>query len=100
VYAAGDVYYATAYAGVGIDGNPPLSVVNAANRSDALIVKLDASGMQQWLRVVGSAENDINHGIVVDDTGALYVTGATGGALAGQTPAGLNDAFLVKQCGR
>ncbi|HUG68126.1 MAG TPA: SBBP repeat-containing protein [Pirellulaceae bacterium] len=67
----------------------------SAGGSDALVVKLNSSGVVQWARQFGTASYDWANELAVDATG-IYVTGLTGGALPGQTNQGSSDAFLAK----
>lgn len=49
-----------------------------AGAQDAFVVQLDTDGVLQWNRFRGSADgNDDGAGIVVDDTGLVYITGAS-----------------------
>jgi len=62
-----------------------------AGSNDALITKYDSSGNLIWQRILGGASSDIANGIVVDNSGNVYITGVTASAGAGG-----NDALLAK----
>ena len=49
-----------------------------------------------WTRVLATSVDDYSHALVTGLDGAIYLTGATGGALDGQTNSGGTDAFLTK----
>jgi uncharacterized protein (UPF0548 family) len=82
--------YVTGYTYGGLDGN-----TNAGNE-DMFLVKYDPSGTKQWLRQMGTSQDDGGHGVAVDGSGNVYVTGYTYGGLDGNTNAGGSDMFLVK----
>jgi hypothetical protein len=73
---------------------------NAAGRNghtrDILVVKYDNSGTKQWTQQLGTSPDDYANGIATDSSGNVYVTGHTGGGLAGPTNAGWEDFFVVK----
>jgi hypothetical protein len=80
------------YVGGSTYGN--LGGPNAGN-SDAFFAKLDSAGETLWTRQFGTAQSDAIQSMAIDATGNLYVSGWTGGALAGPS-AGGNDTFLSK----
>ena len=51
---------------------------------------------QQWIKQLGSSQNDYAYGIGVDSASNIYVVGTTEGALPGQTSAGAADAFMTQ----
>ena len=61
---------------------------------DAFVVKYDSGGTLQWARQIGTGDLDDAHGIAVDGSGNIYVTGETGGDLYGPNQ-GSADAFIV-----
>jgi hypothetical protein len=62
---------------------------------DVFVAKLDAAGAVQWIRQLGTAEDDSAKGVATDASGNVYVVGYTGGSLDGVTPATGQAAFLV-----
>jgi hypothetical protein len=64
--------------------------------ADAFLVKLDSSGAQVWASQWGSPEPDMGRGLAIDEKGALYVTGASAGAIAGGVNAGALDLFVSR----
>jgi len=73
---------------------------------DGLVMKFSADGSHLWNYKFGTTGTpepvalqwgyDRAHGVAVDSTNHVYVTGYTWGDLNGETSAGYNDAFLVK----
>jgi hypothetical protein len=59
-------------------------------------MKFDSSGTKDWTRLAGTTSGDIGHGVAVDNSGNVYVTGQTGGNLDGNTNAGGQDIFVLK----
>lgn len=66
-----------------------------AGASDLFMRKYDATGTELWTRQFGSGAEDQAHSIATNAAG-IYLAGLTGGALLGQTSAGLGDAFVLK----
>ena len=70
---------------------------------DIFVLKLNSSGAYQWHTFYGSSGDDSGHGIAVDGSGNVYVTGysdATWNGPAGQNPlhaySGGYDIFVLK----
>ena len=89
VDGSGNVYV-TGLTGGALDGN------TNAGGPDIFLVKYDSAGKKQWTRQLGTSDYDAGHGVAVDGSGNVYVTGFTGGGLDGNTNAGNWDIFLVK----
>lgn len=83
----GDVYVSGDTDG-GLDGNNQ-------GRSDVFVEKFSQTGDLLWTKQFGTSSSDFNGGISADDSGNIYVTGSTAGALEG-TNHGSFDAFIRK----
>lgn len=72
----------------------------AVDAPDTYVRVYDTDGNERWTRQMGfgNAGLDAANGVVVDATGAAYITGELPGAavLAGQTQLGARDAYLLK----
>jgi len=62
---------------------------------DSFLRKYDENGQELWTRQFGTIKADVAAAVSVDDTG-IYVAGFSNGTFAGQSAAGMSDAFLVK----
>ncbi|MFX1480394.1 MAG: SBBP repeat-containing protein [Promethearchaeota archaeon] len=62
-----------------------------AGATDAILVKYDSFGEQQWNLTWGGAQNDNAYGIIVDSNDNIYLAGGTDSFGAGYL-----DAFLIK----
>jgi len=83
VYLAGDT-------SATVDGRPLMGT------SDLLIMKYDAAGTWVKTWTLGSAtKNTSARGIAVDTYG-VYLTGYAYGTIMGKTPAGVDDALVVR----
>jgi len=71
------------------------SQTNSGN-TDLFLVKYNSSGTKQWTKLLGSSAQENGNAIAMDSSNNIYLTGATFGALDGQTNAGGVDIFLVK----
>jgi hypothetical protein len=65
-----------------------------AGQSDAFVRTYNANGTVGWLRQFGTANSDYAQDAAIDANGNVYVVGAVGGTLPGQTNQGLTDAFV------
>jgi hypothetical protein len=69
----------------------------SAGGEDNYIRKFNRRGEELWTRQFGSTGNDLVRTMEVDATGQIYVAGAVGGALPGQTAlGGSSDGYLAK----
>jgi hypothetical protein len=66
-----------------------------AGGTDAFIIKYDTNGNQQWVKQLGTPEDEFPQQIAVDNVGNLYIAGTTKGNLGG-TYAGNTDAWIAK----
>lgn len=79
-------------------GTLPTATPASAGAADAFLAKHDSLGAQLWVRQIGSAGDDCAHGVAVDASDQIFITGMTHGALpSGGTPYfGGADAFIAK----
>ncbi|NER35226.1 MAG: hypothetical protein F6J93_14650, partial [Oscillatoria sp. SIO1A7] len=66
-----------------------------AGSHDIFVAKYESSGNLAWTKQLGTTEEDRSWDITTDSTGKIYITGHTGGTLAGSN-AGTYDAFISK----
>jgi hypothetical protein len=64
-------------------------------KTDSFITKLDSTGNVIWTKQFGTPEDDWLLDLTIDNTGNLYVTGATTGVLEGKN-FGKEDIMIVK----
>ena len=67
----------------------------SAGGLDIFLTKFDSSGNRIFTQQFGTNQDDIGHGVVVDNSGNIYITGSTKGIL-GSSSLGLLDVFLAK----
>ena len=70
------------------DGQMPIGL------ADAFISRLDTDGNLVWTVLLGTTADDKSHGIVINASNTIFITGETFGDLA-QTNAGQNDVFVA-----
>ena len=63
-------------------------------QGDILVVKCSSVGAQQWVRQLGSIQNDVANGVAVDGAGNVYAAGWAAADLGGHL--GFTDIVLVK----
>lgn len=76
--ATGNLYVTGTFSSTANFNTPSAAGSNelvSAGAEDILVAKYNSSGVVQLLRRGGGAGNDIGHGIVVDGSGNIYVTG-------------------------
>jgi peptidoglycan hydrolase-like protein with peptidoglycan-binding domain len=92
--------YVTGYFQVTVDfggGN-----VTSAGSKDIFVLKLNSSGVFQWVNTLGGSADDRSYGIAVDSSGNSYVTGPFqgtvdfGGGNVTSAGPGSNDIFVLK----
>jgi uncharacterized delta-60 repeat protein len=71
-----------------------LAGTNKGN-TDAWVAKYNSSGKLQWKQQLGTSGADSSYGVATDSNGNVYISGLTGGALAG-TNKGYQDAWVAK----
>ena len=62
---------------------------------DAFVSKYDAVGGLQWTQQIATASYDYSLGVSADSLGNVYISGYTGGSIAGPNQ-GRDDAFISK----
>jgi hypothetical protein len=67
----------------------------SAGGLDIFLTKFDSSGNRIFTQQFGTDQDDIGYGVVVDNSGNIYITGSTKGIL-GSSSFGLLDVFLAK----
>lgn len=67
-----------------------------AGYKDIFVIKYNASGVQQWLRQLGTVSNEQANALTTDADGNVYLAGYTEGAFDGQSNAGNKDIFVIK----
>ncbi len=85
-----DDIYVTGNTKGDLDGN------TNAGESDIFLIKFDKDGNKIWTKEIGTPNDDIAHGIAIDNSDNIYVAGHTKGDLDGNTNAGESDIFLIK----
>lgn len=74
-----------------VDGQP------AQGGTDGFIARMDPMhGHIQWVRLVGTPENDAIRSVTLDAAGNIFVVGHTNGAFPSFSSTGNDDAFLAK----
>ena len=63
---------------------------------DAFLSRFASNGAGIWLTQYGSSQDDLVHGIALDSSGYIYVTGETDGTLDYVNNAGGSDIMLLK----
>ena len=84
IYIAGDTW--------GVIG------AGAFGLTDAFLTRYGTTGTVEWSRQIGTATNDVIHGVAVDAQHNVYVVGNTGGQMpnAPEPNAGGSDVFIAK----
>jgi len=93
VDSRGDVYVAGNTWGT-VDSASPNPDATAAT-SDIFIAKYSRVGTLQWIRQIGTAQNDYATGVVVDNSANVIVSGFTFGSLFAANQGG-SDYFVMK----
>ena len=86
-----DNIYVTGHTEGDLDGN-----TGAGGFGDIFLLKYNSSGDKQWTKQLGTSSGDYGEGVTGDSSNNIYVTGATGGGLDGNTSSGSSDIVLVK----
>jgi hypothetical protein len=95
--SAGNVYVTGFFSGtITIDG----VTLTSAGLFDVFLAKYDPSGTLLWLKRAGGSGSDIAHGVVVDSSGQIAITGEFQNTARfdshSVTASGLGDAFIAK----
>ena len=74
--------------------------LTSAGGDDVLVMKLDSKGSEAWVATAGGASNDVGNGVVVNNSGEVFVAGSIQGKVAfgvqAHTVSGGSDAFAAK----
>ncbi|QDU82538.1 Beta-propeller repeat protein [Polystyrenella longa] len=89
---------------VDFDPGAGSTLLSSNGASDAFIFKQDPAGNQLWAKNLGGANNDRANGVVVDQSGAIYITGYfegtvdfdPGANVHNLTSNGADDVFVLK----
>jgi hypothetical protein len=85
IYVTGDTWG-------GLDGN-----TNSGNgNNDIILVKYNSSGTKQWTQQLGTSSGEHGHGVAVDNSNNIYITGDSSGGLEGNPHSGSHDISIVK----
>ncbi len=68
-------------------------------KADIWLAKYDGTGNQQWLKQLGSAEDDSARGLATDGVGNVYLAGYTEGELEAGKHVGKADIWVAKYDG-
>ena len=75
-------------------------ITSAASSSDIFVLKLNSSGVFQWVKTYGGTLNDFGYDIALDSSGNTYITGAFRGTVdfgeGDVTSAVPYDMFVIK----
>jgi hypothetical protein len=104
--ASGNVYTIGYFQGLAVDFDPgPAGNFLVGNGGyDIFILKLNANGYFQWVKAIGSAQNDVPLSIALDQNGNILVTGHffgptdfdPGAGVTTLTSNGARDIFVLK----
>jgi hypothetical protein len=103
--ASGNVYYTGDFSGtVDFDPGAGTSSLTSTGASDIFISKLDSDGNFVWAKNLGGTSADSGDGIVVHDSGSLYIVGTfsdtvdfdPGAGTSTLTSAGSLDVFIAR----
>jgi len=94
---------------IAVDGSENIYIIGYSNATwgspinpyaspvDAFVAKFNSSGALVWNTFLGSASDDYGHGIAVDASGNVYVTGYSGATWGSPVnPSGGAEAFVAK----
>ena len=82
--------YVTGYTNGALDGN------TYSGSSDIFLTKYSRDGSKQWTKQYGSTGTDEGNSVATDNSGNVYITGRTMGALDNNDNNGSSDIFLTK----
>ena len=75
-------------------------ITSAASSSDIFVLKLNSSGVFQWVKTYGGTSNEYGYDIALDSSGNTYITGTFLGTVdfggGNITAAVLIDTFVIK----
>ncbi len=81
--------------GIDIDSEDSIYIIgyeqNSTGHNNSILIKFDDDGIQIWNQSWGGIEDDEGRGLLVIDSGKIYITGATDSFAKGDKP----DVFLA-----
>lgn len=103
--AAGNIYFCGYFSGdVDFDPTAGQNILNGAGFKDIFIAKYSSTGLLQWVKQIGNADDQTAFDIAVSVSGSLYITGSFDGPLDFNPGPGINnfisqgnsDIFILK----
>ena len=74
--------------------------ITSAGNKDVFVLKLNSSGVFQWVYTAGGTDEDVSYGLDIDSSGNIYAVGSFKGTInfggGNITSAGEFDVFVVK----
>lgn len=73
-----------------------VGLLSPAGGTDGVVLRMSKEGVTRWVHQHGTSADDREWSIVVDRRDRIYVSGHTGGALAGYLNLGGSDAYVMR----
>jgi len=68
----------------------------SGTQGEIFLSRYSSGGSRSWSRIWGSSVGDFGFGVCISTGGQIFVTGAAGGSVNGQSHAGGNDIFVTE----